>query len=247
MSTMTRPTPDYYELLDIEPTASADQIKAAYRKLSKSAHPDAGGNSGLFRLIDQAQATLLDPSRRAAYDRSRNEPAPPRSEPKPPPRPADDGWRVEEEPRAYSKRDAPPWMRTPEGWINRLRWRMGEALPMGLDPSPIRELALPGLAYGAGAGSAVAARIEVVSAITHRWPTSVPILLHPQWWWIPPVGAIAALIGVPLSRGMALRPWSSQVTLLGGTWVAIAAGEYVIFAAMVLLMVGLMLRYMVRR
>jgi len=236
-----RPLPDYYELLDVEPTASSDDIKAAYRCLSKSAHPDAGGNSGLFRLVDQAQSVLTDPSRRAAYDRSRNEPPPPRSEPKPPPRPTDDGWRVEEEPTWR-----PPWdPPAPEGLVDRLRLAWADRLPVGLSQSRTRELATPA-AYGVGAGSALAARIEVVRAISHRWP-SIPILLHPQWWWLGPVILLGAFIGIPLSRGMTLRPWPTQATLLAGTWLAIACGEYVVFAAMVAVTLALMLRYVVRR
>jgi len=248
VTTDRRPTPDYYELLDVSPEASADEIKAAYRRLSKSAHPDAGGNSGLFRLIDQAQATLTDPAKRAAYDRSRAEPPPPRSEPKPPPRPADNSWRVEEEEPRY-KPGARPWWaepEKPEGLVDRVRMAMADRMPGGMDLTSVRELAAP-VAYGVGAGSAVAARIEVVRAIQTRWPTSVPILLHPQWWWLGPTIVIGTLIGIPLARGMAMRPWTSQVTLLGGAWVAIACGEYIAFGAMVAVTLALMLRYMVRR
>ncbi len=67
VATDRRPTPDYYELLDVSETASADEIRAAYRRLARAAHPDTGGNSGLFRLVDQAQATLLDPAKRDPY------------------------------------------------------------------------------------------------------------------------------------------------------------------------------------
>jgi len=247
VATDRRPLPNFYELLDVEPTASADEIKAAYRRLARQAHPDAGGNSGLFRLIDQAQATLTDPGKRAAYDRQRAEPVPPRAQPKPPPRTDDDGWRVEEEEPRY-KPGARPWWAEPdkpEGLVDRLRMAWADRLPGGLGLSPARELVVPA-AYGAGAGSAVAARIEVVRAIARRWP-SIPILVHPQWWWIGPVVVIGALIGIPLSRGMAMRPWTSRVALLGGTWVALAAGEYVVVGALVLLMVAMMLRYVVRR
>lgn len=245
MSTMTRPAPDYYELLDVPETATTDEIKAAYRRLARQAHPDAGGNSGLFRLIDQAQATLLDPAKRQAYDRQRNEPPPPRAQPKPPP---PDDWRVEEEEPRY-KPGARPWWAEPdkpEGLVDRVRLAWADRLPGGLGMSRARELAIPA-AYGVGAGSALAARIEVVHAIQTRWPTSIPILLHPAWWWIAPLVVIGTLIGIPLSRGMTMRPWTAQVPLLVGTWVVIAAGEYVVFAALVLVTVTLMLRYMVRR
>lgn len=237
VATDRRPTPDYYELLDVSPEASADEIKAAYRRLSKSAHPDAGGNSGLFRLVDQARDTLLDPDKRAAYDRQRSEPKPP-----PRPRPADD-WRVEEEEPTWR----PPWAEppAPEGLVDRLRMAWADRLPGGLGLSPARELVVPG-AYGVGAGSALATRIEVVRAISHRWP-SIPVLLHPQWWWLGPTIVIGTLIGIPLSRGMAMRPWTAPVPLLAGTWIAIACGEYIAFGAMVAVTLALMLRYMVRR
>lgn len=59
---------DYYEILDIRPTAGPDEIKAAYHRAARSAHPDAGGTSGMFRLVTEAYRTLSDPHLRAAYD-----------------------------------------------------------------------------------------------------------------------------------------------------------------------------------
>ncbi|TDW90152.1 DnaJ-like protein [Kribbella pratensis] len=60
---------DHYEVLNVERTASAAEIKTAYRKLVRQVHPDQGGNAALFRLVQEAWNTLSDPAKRASYDR----------------------------------------------------------------------------------------------------------------------------------------------------------------------------------
>ncbi len=60
----------YYELLGLTPSATDEEIRAAYVELAKRVHPDAGGNDALFRHVKHAYETLHDPVRRAAYDRS---------------------------------------------------------------------------------------------------------------------------------------------------------------------------------
>ncbi|KAF3783842.1 Chaperone protein [Nymphaea thermarum] len=64
-----------YEVLRVKQTASAMEIKTAYRSLAKRYHPDASpGSSGAsgqdFIDINQAYATLSDPAERARYDLS---------------------------------------------------------------------------------------------------------------------------------------------------------------------------------
>lgn len=63
-------SPSYYELLGVEPTADQSEVKTAFRREAKRNHPDQGGNAALFRMIEEAYATLGDANKRAAYDRS---------------------------------------------------------------------------------------------------------------------------------------------------------------------------------
>jgi hypothetical protein len=59
---------DFYEVLGISKSASAEDIRAAYRNMSKTLHPDAGGNAALFRLINEAYQTLSNSDKRRQYD-----------------------------------------------------------------------------------------------------------------------------------------------------------------------------------
>lgn len=68
---MTAPTVDFYEVLDVAPDATLDDIRAAHKSQVRKTHPDAGGSAALFRLVQEAYETLSDNGRRAAYDQSR--------------------------------------------------------------------------------------------------------------------------------------------------------------------------------
>ena len=49
---------DPYDILQIPSTANATVVKKAYRSLSRTAHPDKGGDAELFRKIQNAHAAL---------------------------------------------------------------------------------------------------------------------------------------------------------------------------------------------
>jgi hypothetical protein len=59
-----------YRILQVDPTAEDVVIHAAYRALMKRHHPDRGGATTLAEQLNTAYATLRDPRRREAYDRS---------------------------------------------------------------------------------------------------------------------------------------------------------------------------------
>ncbi len=64
---------DYYEILEIERTASQEAIKKAYRKLALKYHPDRNPDDKeaeeRFKLINEAYQVLSDEEKRAVYDR----------------------------------------------------------------------------------------------------------------------------------------------------------------------------------
>lgn len=67
----------HYETLGVERTASAEDIKRAYRKAASAAHPDRnGGDNSLMQAVNQANDVLSDPERRARYDESGDDVAP---------------------------------------------------------------------------------------------------------------------------------------------------------------------------
>ncbi len=63
---------DYYKILGLEKSASAEDIKKAYRKLARKYHPDLNPDNAeakkKFQQINEANEVLSDPEKRKKYD-----------------------------------------------------------------------------------------------------------------------------------------------------------------------------------
>ena len=83
---------DPYEILDVSPGASAEELKKAYRRLARERHPDSDPSNpwaeNEFKELSSAYDLLSDPGRRRRYDRgeisgdgTRRTPSPSKSKP----------------------------------------------------------------------------------------------------------------------------------------------------------------------
>lgn len=106
--------PDHYQLLGVLPTASAVEVRAAYRRLALRWHPDKNPGDGtaeeVFKQVNEAHQVLSDPARRYYYDQLLFYAGQPAALPAPRPR--------RTAPPGYQPPSPPPAYR----WPNRTEW-----------------------------------------------------------------------------------------------------------------------------
>jgi Mce-associated membrane protein len=111
-------TPTWYDLLGVEPDASAEEIREAW----KAGIADLEPGDRKFRALNEAAEVLLDRDKRAAYDASLEPEADPQTDVAPPPTPSDgsgeteteleapDAAQPEQDPRATTQLKVPAWL-----------------------------------------------------------------------------------------------------------------------------------------
>ena len=74
MSTSQNQSRNYYQTLGIDPSASPDDIKTAFRRLARQFHPDVNPNNpnaeSQFKRVNEAHAVLASPEKRRKYDQT---------------------------------------------------------------------------------------------------------------------------------------------------------------------------------
>jgi curved DNA-binding protein CbpA len=67
--------PDYYKILEVQPTASMEEIKRSYHRLARLHHPDLNQQALDIHIkrLNQAYAIIGNPEKRARHDAQRTD------------------------------------------------------------------------------------------------------------------------------------------------------------------------------
>lgn len=153
-------TPDYYEVLDLLPSAGPDMVRVAYRTKAKSLHPDRGADSDAMALLNEAYETLRDPERRGEYDRARASEVP--------------------EPAEAAGDNSPPWG-ADEAFADSPDWGDDVAWADVEEPAPAQQPAEAAPVYPWEAGADPQAWPSPTGNPA-PWPTYAPAHAAPKRW-----------------------------------------------------------------
>ncbi|WP_349898877.1 J domain-containing protein [Parafrigoribacterium soli] len=64
-----------YEVLGVSASASTEELRKAYRRMLREAHPDTGGSDARFHAVQRAWERIGTPASRAIYDRGHSAPS----------------------------------------------------------------------------------------------------------------------------------------------------------------------------
>lgn len=144
----------YYELLGVPPSASPNEVRAAYRRAIRRYHPDVNRAPDAVRvttMLNEAWSTLANPASRAAYDR-RIGIGVPTFEPYVRRRPA----------ASYARQPAPPYARRPDAYEYRRAPYEATVVEAPSSAMPIFRLASGGLR--------VLLLVAFVASVIHWFP-----------------------------------------------------------------------------
>lgn len=196
---------DLYEVLQVDPSAEPEVIRAAYRRLGRLYHPDTNPSPDAHEVmsaLNRAYEVLSDPALRAEYDRSRGtEPRgerpqgepdrPPPSSPRGPQRPAEPGA----QPPRSSPRSSPPPGESGE-----------PAAPRAASPEPRTRTSVPALGspYRAAIGLGVVGALFLLSGVLVGEPFYHALMQVMEW------------AGAPDDRDFLPLPTTERTPLPGG-------------------------------
>lgn len=203
---MHRDPDGIYARLGLDPSASAEDVAAAYRRAARRLHPDIPGTGDVeaFLALKAAYDILADPPRRRAYDQA--------AEPLAPPRPAPElGW-FGLASLLWSRADAADGAAFPGRWVP--PW-LSQAISRGVSPVVSRVIAW----VRSSALSPVPSG-GLSSALSPPWSRAMAFAMFQAL-----SRAVARLVGI-VPRGFVLWVGFLFVSAVGAAWlmVSIASG-----------------------
>jgi hypothetical protein len=123
-----------YEVLGVDPAATDEELRQAYRRMLRESHPDTGGTAARFVQVQRAWERIGTPEQRSTYDRSQQRDSPFATDWAPSRAPAEHGTR----PTARSHGHPGGWRR--ERYLTLMREWVGRGVDLDrpYDPELVR-------------------------------------------------------------------------------------------------------------